>query len=77
MLSFLINSFILLLDLFSFYFRKHYTGTCICSLCAVERPESFSKVADYQSISTDSPQTTGDNQEMAGMSVEKQEENGN
>lgn len=75
--SFLINSSILLLDLFSFYFRKRYTGTCICSLCAVERPESFSKVADYQSISTDNTRTTGDNQEMAEMSIEKQEENGN
>jgi len=55
---------------FFFYFRKRYTGTCSCSLCAVEKPESFSNTAEYQNI-PDNTQATKDNQEMPGLPVKK------
>ncbi|KXJ19510.1 hypothetical protein AC249_AIPGENE1087 [Exaiptasia diaphana] len=33
-----------------FYFRKRYTGTCGCSLCAVEKPRSYSKNLSYHNM---------------------------
>ncbi|KAK3696719.1 hypothetical protein QZH41_013078 [Actinostola sp. cb2023] len=33
-----------------FYFRKRYTGMCGCSLCAVEKPRSYSKNLAYHNI---------------------------
>lgn len=51
-----------------FYFRKHYTETCGCGLCAEEKPMSHSNQVGYGSLQG------GGSQEMNGVHVEKEEE---
>ena len=54
----------------SFYFRKQYTGTCSCSLCALEKPGVLSRKNSYLSISGENHEIDN-HQEMAGLSLEK------
>ena len=56
--------------LYSFYFRKRYTETCNCSLCAVEKPGVLSRKNSYLSISGENHEIEN-HQEMAGLSLEK------
>ncbi|XP_022795908.1 uncharacterized protein LOC111334440 isoform X3 [Stylophora pistillata] len=57
-----------LLSILNFYFRKHYTETCGCGLCAEEKPMSHSNQVGYGSLQG------GGSQEMNGVHVEKEEE---
>jgi len=53
----------------SFYFRKRYTGTCSCSLCAVEKPGVLSHKDGYLSISEENHEIEN-HEEMAELSLE-------
>ncbi|EDO49714.1 predicted protein [Nematostella vectensis] len=59
---------------FFFYFRKRYTGMCGCSLCAIEKPRSYSRAMAYCNLPPS--HRPGGGMEEPGMDIDDMEMSG-